>query len=119
MRRGWVITNGVLAAGAAAVVALSITSVGNPTQAAAATQQTTTVGRGAVTATVSASGNASAASSVSVSFQGSGGIVTQIFVKVNQRVKAGSGPGQGGRHAQRSRRWQPRGPTSHPPRPNW
>lgn len=55
----------------------------------ATTEQTATVSRGEVTASVTASGNLESASTVNLSFDGSGGTVERIYVKVGDRVEKG------------------------------
>ena len=51
--------------------------------------QTATVDTGQVTASVSASGNVESSSTVNASFAGSGGIVTDIYVKEGQKIHKG------------------------------
>jgi HlyD family secretion protein len=87
-RRRWIL-NGALAAALVGALVVAITSVGSPASGTTSTTRTATASTGTVTATVSASGNVSASDSVGVNFQGSGGTVTAIYVKVGERVHKG------------------------------
>jgi len=87
-RRRWIV-NGILAAGLAGAIALAVLAIGDPATATASDTRTATATTGVVTGTVSASGNVTATDSVGVNFQGSGGTVTAIYVKVGQSVHKG------------------------------
>ena len=67
----------------------AVLAVGDPKTAAASGSRTATASVGPVTASVSASGNLAAATTVGANFEGSGGTVTAIYVKVGQKVTAG------------------------------
>ena len=65
-------------------------AIGDPSKAATAAQQTTTVQRGTVSSAVTASGNAAALTSLAVNFQGSSsGLLTEVDVKVGDKVTKG------------------------------
>ncbi len=87
-RRRWIV-NAVLAAGLAGAIALAVLAIGDPATATSSDTRTATATTGDVAATVSASGNVSASDSVAVNFQGSGGTVTAIYVKVGDEVHKG------------------------------
>ena len=90
MRRAFVILNVGLAVTLAGVVAAAALAVGDPTSTSTTTTTPTVkASRGTLTATVSASGNLSAKTSVGAGFTGSGGMVTEILVKVGDTVTAG------------------------------
>ena len=83
-----ILINGGLALVLVAVAAGSVLAV-NASPATSTTTPTATVTRDTVTKTVSASGNLSAKTTIGVDFSGSGGIVTEIDVKVGDTVTAG------------------------------
>jgi len=87
-RRRWIV-NAVLAAGLAGAIALAVLAIGDPATATSSATRTATATTGDVAATVSASGNVSASDSVGVNFQGSGGTVNAIYVKVGDEVHKG------------------------------
>ena len=89
-RRRWIV-NGILAAGLAGAIALAVLTIGDPATATSSDTRTATTTTGDVTGTVSASGNVTATDSVGVNFQGSGGTVTAIYVRVGREVHKGQG----------------------------
>jgi HlyD family secretion protein len=87
-RRRWIV-NAVLVAGLAGAIAFAVLAVGDPATATSSDTRTATAMTGDVTATVSASGNVTASDSVGVNFEGSGGTVTAVYVRVGDEVHKG------------------------------
>lgn len=88
--RSGLIVNGVIALAVALVVALTVWTVRDSDDQDGATgTQTATVDTGEVTATVSANGNIASGRTVNVDFEGTGGVVDQIYVKAGQKVRKG------------------------------
>jgi HlyD family secretion protein len=71
------------------VVALVVRTVASGSATTPGADVTTTVDTGQVTASVSATGNVDSARSVDVDFDGSGGVVKAIYVKVGDKVHRG------------------------------
>jgi multidrug efflux pump subunit AcrA (membrane-fusion protein) len=88
VKRKTVLINAGLALVLVGVAAGSVFAV-NSSPATSTTTPSATVTRGTVTKTVSASGNLSAKNTIGVDFSGSGGTVTEIEVKVGDKVTAG------------------------------
>lgn len=87
-RRAWVV-NGVLALAVALVGVVTYRAVAVGSTPNTSATRTTTVDRGTVTATVTSSGNIEADRTLAVDFDGSGGIVKAIYVKVGDQVRKG------------------------------
>ena len=87
-RRRWIV-NGVLGIALVVAISFAVFSIGDPATATSSTARTATATIGDVTATVSASGNVTASDSVGVNFEGSGGTVTAIYVRVGDEVHKG------------------------------
>lgn len=88
-RRGLIVNGGILLA-VLLVVAMTVWTVRGPKDRDDAVDtQTVTVSTGDVSATVSANGNITSGRTVNVDFEGSGGVVDQIYVKAGQKVHKG------------------------------
>jgi len=88
--RSGLVVNGVILLALLVVAALTVWTVrGSVDDGAASESQTSTVDTGDVTATVSANGNIASGRTVNVDFEGSGGVVEEIYVKAGQKVRRG------------------------------
>jgi multidrug efflux pump subunit AcrA (membrane-fusion protein) len=88
MQRRTLTINAVLGAGVLVVAGTALVILRSP-QKAAASEQTTRVDRGSITATVSASGNAQSLTNLGVSFTDCTGTLTSVQVKPGQKVTDG------------------------------
>jgi HlyD family secretion protein len=89
MSRPRLLVNAALAVAVVGAATFGYLSIGDPGTAAASAAQTSRVTRGALTATVTASGNVASARSVGVDLQGSGGVVTGVYVRAGDHVRKG------------------------------
>ena len=90
LRRSGVAVNGVILLAVLLVVAGTAWTVrGSDSDESDTEAQTSTVDTGEVTATVSANGNIASGRTVNVDFEGSGGVVEQVYVKAGQKVRKG------------------------------
>jgi multidrug efflux pump subunit AcrA (membrane-fusion protein) len=88
--RSGLLVNGVILLALLLVAAVTVWTVrGSDGDSGNAEAQTATVSTGDVTSTVSANGNIASGRTTNADFEGSGGIVRQIYVKAGDKVRKG------------------------------